>query len=227
VFLEKHWKKVEQELLKLRPDIKIEQVLFKTLNNDSYDRKKYPEGLAIWGGFFPGFVMVPGDVWERASNDKTAPMGINDGAEGMNLTFKNGQLATTRGYNYDASGVIAWATNTLNQPKFETAPLKKTGHTVKPPAQQASPSPAKLPMPVVPNVIVEMAQKPPMMEKPKLSPYGQVYGQQQVAIPALTTPLMNTNKNIVKTSSSRVSSSSETVGINVCNIRLVSRPPNR
>ena len=101
VFVSKHWNNVKKALSETRPDIRIEDVMFKSFDSQSYDRKKYPAGVAWWGKFFPTFALIPGELWDRALKDPKVTMTIADGAEGMNMTLRDGELSPVRGYAYD------------------------------------------------------------------------------------------------------------------------------
>lgn len=250
-FIANHLTQVKKDLVELHPDIRIESVLFKSFEPTSYDQNKYPKGLEFWGKFYPSFVLVPGDIWDRASKDKGVTMTIADGVEGMNLVFKNGELTATRGYNYDKTGVMAWATTVLAKSNFKAANIsKKVNHTDKPVAVASSavsvPIPMTTPNPtpssIITDVIVEyqgdnsnaVSRPVSSLEKSSYSTNYKLptnykppttYTKSIVAVPAPTTTTVKGASYGTHINGSKPTS--EDVGINVCSIRLISRPANR
>lgn len=92
------------------------RVKYQHMNYYGYDQHAYPKGLEYWGTWWPTFVIVPGDLWYRASIDSDVTMTIDDGAVGMNTVVgSDGRPTITRGYNYDAKGVLAWTRRTLSR----------------------------------------------------------------------------------------------------------------
>lgn len=114
IFYKDHWKKLKKSLKEVRSDIEIIRVNYKTMKEDSYDQDKYPKGLEFWGKFFPSFILVPRNLWDRAIHDSEVTMTIEDGALGMNMAVRyDGMLVPVRGYKYDDKGVCAWASTVL------------------------------------------------------------------------------------------------------------------
>lgn len=264
-FVQKYWKNFQKGLKELRPDIRIEHVIFKSFDPNSYDQTKYPKGLAFWGFFYPAFLLIPGDLWDRAMKDSTVTLTIDDGAEGMNLVFRNNELAAVRGYNYDDKGVLAWATKTLAQAKYNSgnkdAPAKglsagkassgkATTYTGKPntsaqdDAEMIVASSSKFTvssdliveskkLPSQSHVNLNHATAPATKPAPKsvLQPTPSTAYHSQTAVPAPTTTLIHTPKSASSTSTTPTSgygkAKDEQIGINVCSIRMVSRPANR
>lgn len=84
------------------------------MSEHGYSLEKYPQGLGYWAKFWPTFMLVPGDVWERVTIDNSATMNMDDGVLAMNMTTHNGILTVNRGYNYDKTGVVTWASTVLH-----------------------------------------------------------------------------------------------------------------
>lgn len=221
IFFKQHWNKVNKAITQLRPDIRIESIHYRTLDYNSYDQTKYPKGLEFWGIFFPTFVVIPGDLWDKAMKDNKVTLTIDDGAEGMNLVYRDEKLTTVRGYSYDDKGVIAWLTKILQQSKFTPAkasptPRKSTKDTRKDNTSTSAPINTSTekevatfahPIAAISTPLI-VEHRPHVNSSPvKTSGQGQVYS-----------PVNNYAKIANKVS--------EEVGINVCTIKLVSRPPN-
>lgn len=241
-FQKAYWDILHKGLLELRPDIRIENVIYNTFDPDSYDQSKYPQGLVFWGKVYPSFILVPGDVWDKCVKDRTATMNTDDGAEGMNLAYRNNQLLTSRGYNYDDKGVLKWVAKTLEKPSFNVASTKNSKDTAAPvvvvaPTANLTTIPqtvATIAAPTVPSSIIFETKKAPVqghqgikVVSKTIVPHGNHSNRSNgVATTAPATGTVWSNgKSAAKVPTHDAKESN--VGINVCNIRLVSRPPNR
>ena len=124
-FIQAHWTTTQAELKKLRPDIRIMSVLNQDMSGKSYDHSKFPQGLELWGKFFPSFIMIPGPLWDAAMADKTLTLKPEDGVYGMNLMFRNKVLEAYRGYTFDSKGVVTWVSKILGNVTADSSTQNK------------------------------------------------------------------------------------------------------
>jgi hypothetical protein len=128
-FAVNHWKQTQKELVASQPDLRIQSVTWTTMSDrSSYDQTRFPAGLVFWAEAFPTFLIIPGELWDRAQSDGAVTLFPSDGVDAMNMTVMGGKPVSKRsgGYSFDTTGVMKWSTIILGQAKYQK-PKTRTG----------------------------------------------------------------------------------------------------
>lgn len=115
-FMRHHWKSIKRCVKGLRPRTKFVVVKYKVLKSDSYNTRKYPHALTMWGWFMPTILLVPKGLWKEAQKDPTTILAVWRGVKAFNI-INNPDCPKlphyTGNYQLNSNGVLDWVTTVI------------------------------------------------------------------------------------------------------------------